>query len=60
MAERMRRASQRRSVVVRMRSEGKTLQEIGDHLGVTRQRVRQMIQRHQHFHAILDGQERTK
>lgn len=34
--------SKRDQIIVEMRMEGKTLQEIGDRLGVTRERVRQM------------------
>ena len=33
--------------IVKMRRSGYTLQEIGDYVGVTRERVRQMLQEHQ-------------
>ena len=35
--------AERRSEMMRMRAEGKTLQEIGNHFDMTRERVRQII-----------------
>ena len=35
-----------KSEIIEMRQSGYTLQEIGDYLGVTRERVRQMLQEH--------------
>lgn len=35
--------AERRAEMLRMRREGRTLAEIGDHFGVTRERVRQVL-----------------
>ena len=52
-AERKQAAKARRNVAVTMRREGSTLGDIGIHLGVTRERVRQIIKAEERAEVLL-------